>query len=344
MAGPEAHSETRGESRIAILDGWRALSILLVLFAHWFPTPRAWQLNHAAGASGMALFFALSGFLITHLLLRNSQITPFLIRRLMRILPLAWAATAILYFATDPGVEIGVANALFFANLPPARLMEGGSHLWSLCIEVQFYLGVAALVALAGRRALFMLPLLALAVTALRVADSQPISIVTWHRVDEILAGATLALFVHYADRLPRLFKPHAVLCVIFSILLVLSAHPATGWLQYLRPYFAAAAMGASLYAAPAPLVSLFTSAAASYLAKISYALYVVHGMLTATWLGGEDASRTTRYLLRPVLAAASFALAHLSTFHYEKYWIEWGKRLARGHGAKAPSPNATNA
>ena len=123
---------------------------------------------------------------------------------------------------------------------------------------------------------------------------------------------------------------------------LALIAHPATGWLQYLRPYFAAAAVGASLYAAPRLMRWIFTSPQASYLARISYALYVVHGMLTATWLGGEDASRTTRYLLRLPLAAATFALAHLSTFHYEKHWIAWGKRLTGG--GRKTSLNATSA
>ncbi len=45
--------------------GWRAVSILLVLACHWLPMPpKALYLNHAAGAAGMALFFALSDFLL----------------------------------------------------------------------------------------------------------------------------------------------------------------------------------------------------------------------------------------------------------------------------------------
>lgn len=258
-----ASSTHSDETRIAILDGWRALSILLVLFSHWVPTPRAWQLNDVAGASGMAIFFTLSGFLITRLLLNDSEILPFLIRRLMRIVPLAWAAVAILWIANRPDLDTTMANFLFYSNLPPARLMTGGHHLWSLCIEVQFYLGIALLVGIGGRRALLALPLIALAITVLRIADGE-----TMERI--------------------------------------------------------------------------FTSAPASYIARVSYAVYVVHGMLTATWLGGEQASRTTQYLLRPVLAAATFAVAHVSTFHYEKHWIQWGKRLA-GRAGKG-SASITNA
>ena len=60
---------------------------------HWLPLgPKAWELNGAVAASGMALFFTLSGFLITQLLLRDDRVGPFLIRRLFRILPLAWMA------------------------------------------------------------------------------------------------------------------------------------------------------------------------------------------------------------------------------------------------------------
>lgn len=331
-----------GTTHIAILDGWRALSILLVLIAHWFPFPGFTRLNDVAGAAGMAIFFTLSGFLITRLLLRNSEIMPFLIRRLMRIVPLAWAAMAILWAFTRPDLETVLANFLFYSNLPPAHLMTGGGHLWSLCVEVQFYLGVALLVGVAGRKALFALPVLAIAITALRIADGEPISIVTWHRADEILAGATVALAVHYLPLLGRSFRPHPWLCVGILAGLFLSSHPATGWLQYARPYFAGAAVGVSLYAAPQIMQRVFTSAPASYLAKISYALYVVHGMLTATWLGGEQASKTTRYLLRPVLAAASVALAHFSTFYYENHWIDLGKRLAGRAGRR--DPNGTDA
>ncbi len=65
---------------------------------------------------------------------------------------------------------------------------------------MQFYVGVALLVLLAKGRGLYVLPLLCVAVTAIRVVNGAHISIVTWFRVDEILAGATLALA--YAGKL----------------------------------------------------------------------------------------------------------------------------------------------
>ena len=62
---------------------------------------------------------------------------------------------------------------------------------------MQFYVLVAALVWALGRKGLYLLPVLALGVTALRIIDGKTISIHTWHRLDEILAGCILALAYH---------------------------------------------------------------------------------------------------------------------------------------------------
>ena len=179
------------KGRIAILDGWRAASILSVLAGHWFPLgPQSWQLNASFATGGMALFFCLSGFLITQLLLRDQRVGPFLVRRLARILPLAWLGMLLL--ALVPGnLPYLPMNLAFYANLPPIRLLEGGNHLWSLCVEVQFYAVVALIVLCAGRRGLYALPLLAGVVTSLPSLAAEPHSIV----------GALLYLLATFAPK-----------------------------------------------------------------------------------------------------------------------------------------------
>lgn len=329
-----------GKPHIGMLDGWRAFSIIAVVAGHWLPIgPHRFGLNDMMGASGMAMFFALSGFLITQLLLRDQRPAPFLIRRLCRIVPLGWAAVLVLALWRRPDGTTILANLFYVANLPPTWLMHGGQHLWSLCVEVQFYVGVALLVALAGRRGLYALPLLAIGVTAARVAAGQPISIVTWHRVDEILSGATLALIVaRYPVARFKAVVPAGATMALLALLFA-SAHPASGPLAYLRPYFSAAAIGASLYAAPRLMQAVWLSAPARYIAGISYAIYVIHGVLTATWLGGENASTLERYARRPLLIAATWLLAHVSTRTWERWWIEWGRRRADRHFGAAPVP-----
>lgn len=196
MVGPQVTATeqagiTAHRDRLKVLDGWRACSILMVIAGHWLPLGPKWlNLNAPVAAGGMAIFFTLSGFLITRFLLERPEIGSFLVRRFLRILPLAWAAMIGLTLADGWS---GTATLLpynlgFVSNLPPARLLPGGEHLWSLCIEMQFYLGIALLVALGGRRGLYALPVLALAVTTARIVAGETISIITWHRVDEILA------------------------------------------------------------------------------------------------------------------------------------------------------------
>jgi peptidoglycan/LPS O-acetylase OafA/YrhL len=304
--------------RIPVLDGWRATSILLVLGAHLVPLGPHWMaFNDTAGAAGMALFFTLSGFLITQFLAGGMAVGDFLARRLARIIPLCWAAVTVLviWHSYDP-VTI-LRNYVFIANLPPVSLLDGGEHLWSLGVEMQFYMSIALICVLFGRRGLYLLPVLALSVTSARIFAGERISIVTWHRIDEILAGGIIALVyagwfgARASDAMKRLpVWP-------FAILLPLCSHPAFGPMMYFRPYAAALLVGASLSDCPARLRRVLVSRPMAYVAEISYALYVIHGVLSATWLGSGD--RLVKYLKRPLLFGTAFLLAHISTRYYEQ-------------------------
>ncbi len=63
------------------------------------------------------------------------------------------------------------------------------------------------------------------------------------------------------------------------------------------------------------------------YVATVSFALYVIHPILTITWLGEGD--KLVKYAKRPLLFAVLFLLAHLSTYYYEKKCIEIGRKLS---------------
>ncbi len=316
--------------RLSVLDGWRALSILSVLAGHLLPLsiliPKA---NEAAGLFGMAVFFTLSGFLITRFLIERPDPRAFIIRRAFRILPLAWVGV-IAAFIIDGGhgTALLAPNLLFYANWPPIPLFESGAHLWSLNVEVQFYIAIALAVAFFGRKALYALPVFGLAVTAARIATGAHFSIVTWFRIDEILAGALVALIWSgwFGERAKSLVT--GANTWIAAIVAIAVCYFADTPLAYLRPYAVALMVGSTLAGAPVLLASLLQSRAAAYIAAISYALYVFHALLSATWLGGgEDMEK---YLKRPLLFAATFALAHLSTYHFERHFIEWAKALTR--------------
>lgn len=91
------------DEHLAVLDGWRGISILLVLATHLLPLgPKAWRLNEMTGPMGMALFFTLSGFLITRFLQRDAGLIDFLSRRLFRIVPLAWLTLTVIMVFSPP--------------------------------------------------------------------------------------------------------------------------------------------------------------------------------------------------------------------------------------------------
>jgi peptidoglycan/LPS O-acetylase OafA/YrhL len=316
------------KNRLAVLDGWRGISILLVLGAHLLPlSPKSWRFNEMAGPMGMALFFTLSGFLITRFLLTHDSIRDFLIRRFFRIVPLAWLTLLLALPLSGAPASTYLPNFLFYANLPPYHLAEVADHFWSLCVEVQFYATVALIVALLGRRGLYLLIALCIGVTLHRATSGAEIAIVTWYRVDEILAGAILALV--YMGRLggaaQTVVSRGSVW--IFAVLFAVSCHPASGFANYLRPYLAALLVGTTLYRPPERVGAVLRSRGLRYIAEISFALYVFHGLLVHTWLG--DGDKVAKYLKRPLLIAATFALAHVSTFQFEHRWIEFGKRLS---------------
>jgi peptidoglycan/LPS O-acetylase OafA/YrhL len=323
-----AERET-GAARLQVLDGWRAVSILFVLATHMLPLgPQRLQLNESAGLVGMALFFTLSGFLITSTLLKHSDVVAFAIRRFCRILPLAYVATVVYLLIQQCSWPYYVSHFLFLVNYDHAHMTEYTGHFWSLCVEVHFYLFVGLLIVVAPRRGLLFLPVFALAITALRIWAGQPVNIKTHFRVDEILSGATLALV--WNDRLGSFGRAIArVLRLSPSLLLIAlfaaSCHPRSGPLLYARPYLASSLVGHTLLV-DGVRWSWLRHRPLRYIAETSYALYVIHPLSMYGWLG--SGSKVARYLKRPLCFAITFSLAHLSTFHMERHVIAWGKRL----------------
>src|SRR5262245_4168116 len=134
------------------LDGLRGIAIALVVGFHAFRWP-------ANGALGVDLFFVLSGFLITTLLLEEHRsfgrigLRRFYVRRVRRLYPalllLLLALVAVTLAAggfpsLDSPPAIGVASALTYtANVvvaaSPSHVPAGMVHLWSLAAEEQFY-------------------------------------------------------------------------------------------------------------------------------------------------------------------------------------------------------------
>jgi peptidoglycan/LPS O-acetylase OafA/YrhL len=316
-------SVTRSEDKFAVLDGLRAISILLVLACHLLPLgPKGLQLNETAGAMGMSLFFALSGFLITSGLMRNSDIQEFMVRRFARILPLAYAYTMVVFliFSFDPRALLW--TNLFVVNYLTQYLSGWTGHFWSLCVEMQFYLAIALVVLVAGRKGLWVVWPACFAITLLRVNAGAYIALETHLRVDEILSGACVATVYRRHDG----FKVLPAVMVAATLLWAISAWPLADAMQYFRPYTTALLLLAGLHYGTSNPGTLLASRPMRYIAMISYALYVIHPATALGWM--NEGSTTTRYLLkRPISFALTFMLAHLSTFYWESRWQSAARR-----------------
>lgn len=140
-------------SYIRSLDGLRCLAVTLVLIAHWIGDD---QVGFYPSYLGVCLFFVLSGFLITGILLRAREadeknnvghgfsLRQFYIRRTLRIFPLYYLIIAVLFILDSPGVRKHLVWLLtYMTNNYMAyhqTWMGSFDHLWSLAVEEQFYL------------------------------------------------------------------------------------------------------------------------------------------------------------------------------------------------------------
>lgn len=204
ITGGQTHEHRPAEAgRIAYrpdLDGLRAVAIGLVLAAHA-------GLPAGLGQTGVTLFFVLSGWLITSLLLTEDRIDirAFYVRRFRRLAPaflfmlagvtllglagawsgqwaqsVAWALSEVGNNATALGVSIN----------------EPASHSWSLNIEEQFYLAFPLLLATIQRRAVIAVLLVVAMIGPLARIDPDPVflSHATHARLDGIAVGCLAAL------------------------------------------------------------------------------------------------------------------------------------------------------
>jgi peptidoglycan/LPS O-acetylase OafA/YrhL len=311
--------------RFPALDGYRAASILLVLSGHLLALgPKPWRLNEAVAALGMTMFFSLSGFLIATQLLSDQNVGRFLTRRLSRILPLLLVYTFVIYVVLYYEPVKMVFTDLFVVNYLQRYLDGENGHLWSLCVEMHFYLAIALAVACAGRKAVFLVWPACFAITAIRIYSGAEISILTHLRVDEILVGACLATASHYWSR----FRISQLLFCAAFVLTLLSCSPFTGPLQYARPYLTALLLIAAANQDPRSIFGgMLYSKIARYIANTSFALYVIHPAFTHGWF--EATSIFDKYAIkRPIGIGLTFVLAHISTFYFERPCMAIGRTM----------------
>jgi peptidoglycan/LPS O-acetylase OafA/YrhL len=274
--------------RIPSLDGLRAISISLVVVGHWVEVRYHSDVAGAFANLGVRIFFIISGYLITTLLLtehtRTSTIglREFYVRRAYRILPAAMAfmlPVFVIFWHQLSWIHM-LAAALYLANFDYGHPWFLG-HLWSLSVEEQFYFlwpgvlkkwyrhRVAILVGVVA-----FAPVYRVACHFLRLhgkADE------TFPAVADILAiGCLLAIF---AGRLPKIRAAWA-LRMVLPVLLVpiylglMRFHMTAGLLFVWWPVMHLSIAGLLLHVVQRPYWVLNVRPVV-WLGKISYSLYL---------------------------------------------------------------------
>jgi peptidoglycan/LPS O-acetylase OafA/YrhL len=344
---------------VPALDGIRGVAILLVVLSHAFN-------GFGNGVLGVDLFFVLSGFLITTLLLEEHQQTgaislrAFYERRCRRLLPALFvllASYAILetLAGRDSTLEV-VYGAFYLTNLFPLPL-NGLSHLWSLAEEEQFYIvWPLLLIWILRRRSWLAIPGLlcwALIVAAHRYWLPHYAVIGTSFyspdtRSDALAIGCLFAVLRNRDElrvtRICRLMSPAAWTVIVLTVLAVSTGTPfARGvLLPVLFLMFAVVVVSASR--ATTRRSTLLTTPPMLFLGRISYSLYLWHlPILTALGTGVIAGRFDGRMSIVAIVLAV--AVATLSTYYIERPFRRRSNRsithpvatpLARGGEAQA--------
>lgn len=242
-AAPLAH--------LPALDGLRALAVLLVLWDHapgavqpaWMSALAKWR---NPGNFGVDLFFVLSGFLITRILLAERAagvpVRYFLARRACRIFPIYYLLLAAMAW-TRPSAEVGW-SALYLSNLTGALFdtpRSGLHHTWSLCVEEHFYalwpLLVSFLPARASRRVIALLVVPGALLTGVLLVVLPAIGPL-WQPIESAIAAGTIDRF----DRLGLLLFGTPCRVLALAIGALFAYHEATLVARWRRSVTVAAA------------------------------------------------------------------------------------------------------
>lgn len=290
------------------LDTLRGIAIAAVLLYHGFfwsqgigglvGVARLFVLATLPGWLGVNLFFVLSGFLITGILLDTRRTSDyyrrFYVRRALRILPAYYAILLLLAVlrAASPGFLIF--SIFYLSNLAPLfGVAASYPVLWSLAVEEHFYLLWPTIVRRLSAKAVFGCACATVLVTPVirwiefEVGAGEGLSSYTWNVSDALAAGAILAIALREFHKDRQWLMRFSALLISSAIILEL-AGARFGILTRLRPLGAAlqetpwnlmftGVLGLFLLFGTTPWRFLVVRPTLRFLGDISYGLYLIH-------------------------------------------------------------------
>jgi peptidoglycan/LPS O-acetylase OafA/YrhL len=362
MTKPTRNDDSAMTRRLDI-QGLRAVAVILVIVNHLVGWP-------TGGFVGVDVFFVISGFLITGLLLREKEETgrisfaQFYARRIKRILPaaltvaIATVVTSFLIFSLPRAQEIltdGLWASVFAGNwrfiatgtnyMHANDAMSPLQHYWSLSVEEQFYLIWPLLMVVIlsgvrqGVRRRVALVLAAITAASLAWAFIETANQPTWayfsttSRAWELGLGALLACVAPLAARVPVVVRPLLAWAGIGALavsVLLISSETPFPAPGALLPVLATLAILAAGVGGTPRFSAPLTNPVSVYLGTISYSLYLWH-LPVIVFVSAFHPQREIEYVL---LSVALILVLSVLSYH----WVEQPLR----HSSWKPSARHT--
>lgn len=350
------------------LDGVRGIAALMIMFFHFMPAydkaahPVLFMIRKlaVAGQTGVVLFFVLSGFLITRILLqqklKQGYFKQFYLKRALRIFPLYYLFLLICFFilpllnnAVLPPFSQTWYYYFYLQNIAMTFDWKLATmpHLWSLAVEEHFYLFWPVVVYFCPDKVLKYIiagwVVFALLCRVYLIANGTGTFYFTLTNFDSLALGAFLALNEKYhyysAGAMIKLAVITLIpLCIIWPFVSGLG----NDYVQYFKtPVISLLYMAliGFLVQRQTLIGSFFSTKALRYTGKISYGLYVFHplcfgfvGLFVST--NNFWASFITCFLL-------AYLVASLSYYGFEMWFLKLKTRYQAPHTIDGPKPAA---
>lgn len=307
-------NSSRSSLHILPLDGLRGIAVLMIMFYHYELIPYNTILPGLSsiikfGQTGVTLFFVLSGFLITRILLKNRRehgyFKNFYMRRTLRIFPLYYFFLLLSYFilpligiGETPSLEKQTPFYLFYQNIAITFnwSWDGPFHYWTLAVEEHFYLFWPFIIYYFSIKNIYKIiigiVLIAIISRAYLFTEGFEVFYFTICRMDAIALGSLVGLMEYQHNyKLNIKWKYYLLslvfVTVVFGFLWVEYRNQSNAYIQIIKDL-------AYSYIYMLLLLAIVTSDASFflikmkqflsnkfliYIGKISFSLYIYHGM-----------------------------------------------------------------
>ena len=331
--------------RLAFLDGWRAIAVLVVILSHvsgfraeplWLKETARWL---PVGQIGVLIFFFISGYVISRSALAEIRLTgqfsipAFYTRRFFRIIPpLTLYLLVCLALGAIGVVDFHIGNAipafLYVCNVETFNhCIWLGGHTWSLAYEEQFYLLFHTLLTLFLLRRLPFLPHLIFALAFCALPLFWPLSYAgrwDFYIVYGLFGAGFLA--ARYEAGLRAAIAPVAGLALLISAALVLAAPIFMPWPMIYNnyPFVFMAAIPVMVFCSGSTRLGAFLrNRPLRYLGRISYGIYLWQELATS------DLTRQQPLWVEVLAVAGIIVLSAILFEVMERPLIRKGKRLS---------------